>query len=235
MSAPSRVDDPRTIPSGDPKDLGSAKIGERVRALRKERGWTLQELGRRSDVSFSALSKIENAQVTPTFDTLLKIAHGLGLGFEALMSQGSIPEAVMPSRGGGRLTITREVDAASFSTSMYEYRVHANGLRRKYMTPLIMEVKARRATEVTDWSSHEGEEFIYVIKGRIELHTEFYEPVSLDVGDSAYIDSAMAHMFLNAGPGEALMASICYSPSADRPGLINVGVNRPGIAGGRFT
>ncbi|MDQ0394813.1 helix-turn-helix domain-containing protein [Labrys monachus] len=200
-------------------DLTSAQIGERLRVLRKERGWTLQELSRRAGVSLSAVSKIENAQVAPTFDTLVKVARGLGLGFDALLDQVSTGEANAPARGGGRLSVTRKNDAVGFSTAMYEYNVHASGLRRKYMTPLIMAVKARRESDATAWSSHEGEEFIFVIKGRIALYTEFYEPVKLDQGDSVYFDSSMSHMFLNIGRGEALMASICYSNAIDRPML----------------
>jgi len=56
--------------------------------------------------------------------------------------------------------------------------------------------------------------------GTIELHTEFYDPVQLDTGDSAYIDSGMAHMFLGVGAGNARMASICQSDAIDGPGLM---------------
>jgi transcriptional regulator with XRE-family HTH domain len=208
-------------------DLTSAQIGERLRGLRKERGWTLQELSRRASVSLSALSKIENAQVAPTFDTLVKVARGLGMGFEALLDQAS--DVTVPARGGGRLSITRKDQVVGFSTAMYEYHVHASGLRRKYMTPLIMAVKARKESDVTAWSTHEGEEFIYVIKGRIALYTEFYEPVTLEQNDSAYFDSSMAHMFLNLGRGEALMASICYSNAVDRPVLSTAAGGEPEI------
>ena len=201
--------------------LDSHQIGDRIRFLRKERAWTLQGLSARSGISLSALSKIENAQVAPTFDTLTKVAQGLGVEFDALLSQasGSEVEMQMPARGGGRLVVTRKADAVGFSTEMYEYEVHANALRKKYMTPLIMEIKARSPADVTSWSSHEGEEFIYILKGTIALNTEFYEPVVLEAGDSAYIDSGMAHMFLNLGEGDAIMASICYSNSVDRPVL----------------
>lgn len=208
-------------------DLTSAQIGERLRVLRKERGWTLQELSRRASVSLSALSKIENAQVAPAFDTLVKVARGLGMGFEALFDQAS--DVTAPARGGGRLSITRKGQAVGFSTAMYEYHVHASGLRRKFMTPLIMAIKARKESDVTAWSTHEGEEFIFVIKGRIALYTEFYEPVTLEQNDSAYFDSSMAHTFLNLGRGEALMASICYSNAVDRPVLSTAVTGEPDI------
>lgn len=198
------------------------QLGERLRRLRKEAGWTLQDLSRRSGVSLSTLSKIENAQVAPTFDTLVKAAKGLGIGFEALISEPapSEPPAAMARRASGRLMVTRGGEAVAFSTPMYEYKVHANALRRKHMTPLIMEVKARRLEDVTSWSSHEGEEFIFVMAGSIELHSEFYDPVQLNAGDSAYIDSGMAHVFLSIGAGNACMASICHSDAIDGPGLM---------------
>ena len=202
------------------------QLGERLRRLRKDMGWTLQNLASQSGVSLSTLSKIENAQVTPTFDTLVKAARGLGIGFETLLAEpvASDPPAAEPvaalRRATGRLMVTRAGAAVAFSTPMYDYAVHANGLRRKYMTPLIMEVKARRIEEVTNWSSHDGEEFIFVMSGTIDLHTEFYDPVRLETGDSAYIDSGMAHMFLSIGPGHARMASICYCDAIDGPGLM---------------
>ncbi len=202
--------------------LPGEQLGERLRRLRREAGWTLQDLSRRSGVSLSTLSKIENAQVAPTFDTLVKAAKGLGLGFELLLSEpaASEPPATRTRRASGRLMVTRQSDAIAFSTPMYEYKVHANALRRKFMTPLIMEVKARRLEDVTSWSSHEGEEFILVMSGTIELHTEFYDPVQLNTGDSAYIDSGMAHMFLSIGAGNARMASICHSDEIDGPGVM---------------
>jgi transcriptional regulator with XRE-family HTH domain len=208
--------------------LSSSQIGEQIRILRRERGWTLQELSGKAGISLSALSKIETAQVAPTFDTLLKIARGLGMAFDTLLAQASGPDPEAPARAGGRLVVTKKANTVGFSTGMYDYEVHANALRRKHMTPLIMEIKARSAEEVTSWSSHEGEEFIYVLKGRVALHTEFYEAVIIEAGESAYIDSGMAHMFLNVGEGEAAMASICYSNSLDRSAFIAAGLGEDG-------
>lgn len=193
-------------------DLTPEQIGERIKTLRKERRWTLQALGKRAGVSISALSKVENAQVAASFDTLLKIARGFGLGFEAMLNGAS------PRLPAGRLTATRAGAGVFFSTDMYEYEVHSAELRQKHMIPLHMEVKARELADITRWSSHEGEEFIYVLQGRIELHTELYAPMPLKAGDSAYIDSKMPHAFLNRGKGKAWMLSICFSRDIKFPG-----------------
>lgn len=207
-------------------DLTSAQIGEHIRNLRKERDWTLQDLSQRSGVSLSALSKIEKGQVAATFDTLVKVARGLGLSFDAILDQMT---GTGQGHTGGRLTVTRAVEAVKFSTSTYDYAVHAGALRRKHMTPLLMRINARSLDEAGTWSSHIGEEFIYVISGRIELHTESYEPVVLETGDSAYIDSGMPHRFINLGEEEAVMASICYSSLPDSPGFIARALEQSGI------
>jgi transcriptional regulator with XRE-family HTH domain len=180
-------------------------IGGRIKALRRERGWRLQDLGRRAEVSISALSKIENNVVTASFDTLLKISRGLDVSFETLLGTDT------PTPPAGRLTWTRRGAGLPFETDRYRYQVMAGELRHKHMIPLHMEVKAEAISEVDEWSSHDGEEFIYVLSGPIELHTEFYEPMRLETGDTAYFDSQMRHAFVKLGPGTAEMLSICFS------------------------
>lgn len=181
-----------------------APIGARIKALRRERGWTLQELGRRADVSISALSKIENSVVSASFDTLLKIARGLDASFETLLDETAPGPA-------SRLTTTRASAGLPFETDRYRYRVMSGEIRQKHMIPLHMEVKARSLSETGEWSTHAGEEFIYILRGPIELHTEFYEPLRLETGDSAYFDSQMRHTFLSLGEGPGEMLSICFS------------------------
>jgi oxalate decarboxylase/phosphoglucose isomerase-like protein (cupin superfamily) len=58
-----------------------------------------------------------------------------------------------------------------------------------------------------------------VLRGKVEVHTEFYEPVILIRGDALYIDSAMGHATLNAGEHEALVLSVCTSPRSGHPAL----------------
>jgi transcriptional regulator with XRE-family HTH domain len=180
------------------------RVRRELRRIRQEQGLTLAEVSRASGVSISTLSKVETGQAAPTFDTMLKIARALGVSFENLL--GSPPRY----SGSGVRALTRRGEATSFDTARYAYDVHATELRRKKMIPLIMEIEADAPPGPEDWSSHPGEEFIYVLEGRIELHTALYEPVVLGPGESAYIDSAMPHGFVRLGEGPARMLSICY-------------------------
>jgi quercetin dioxygenase-like cupin family protein len=80
------------------------------------------------------------------------------------------------------------------------------------MIPIITRIRARSASEFGDLVRHQGEEFIYVLEGRIEVHSEFYDPVTLAVGQGIYIDSSMGHAYVVAdGDDEALVLGVCSS------------------------
>ena len=60
-------------------------------------------------------------------------------------------------------------------------------LRRKRMIPVLTRIRARSVAEFGELVHHSGEEYIYVIEGRVEIHTEFYDPITLEAGESIYI------------------------------------------------
>jgi uncharacterized cupin superfamily protein len=79
----------------------------------------------------------------------------------------------------------------------------AGGLSRKEMLPYRATIRARDMEEFDGWVRHEGEEFLYVLTGVIRLFTEFYEPVDLRRGDSAYYDATMGHNVISLSEEDA--------------------------------
>ncbi|MBN9061209.1 MAG: helix-turn-helix transcriptional regulator [Rhizobiales bacterium] len=191
--------------------LDAGEFARRVRNFRKMRRWTLATLSEASGVSISALSKIENEQVAASFDTLLKLSQVIGVSFETIVSGGEeASEVAVPA--SGRRTTTMRGAGMQFSTARYDYEVHSADLTHKRMIPLVMQIRARDVAPQAEWSSHDGEEFIYVTRGRIELHTEMYLPAVLSAGDSAYIDSRMRHAFINLSDDDSSeILSVCLS------------------------
>lgn len=191
--------------------LGDAgeQIGQHLRRTRKERKLTLTAVGQMTGVSASALSKIENGLVSPSFDIIKRICDGLGLPIEDLVAPGAPRE---PTQVLGRKTMTRRGDGARFTSGQYDYRAHATELSRKGMVPLEMVVRARSVDEFDHWSRHNGEEFVYVLSGAIDVHTEFYAPFRLEAGESAYFDSSMAHLYVSVTDEDARVLSVSYDP-----------------------
>jgi len=173
--------------SGSSEDGLPLDLGLRVRELRKALNWTLQQAASQAGLARSTLSKIENGQMSPTYDALKKLAIGLQI---------SIPQLFTPPMNNqinGRLTHTKAGEGQSHVTVTYEHELLANNLSKKRMLPYRAVVHARSMDEFEGWVRHDGEEFLYVLSGVIRLFTEFYEPIELRRGDSAYYDASMGH------------------------------------------
>jgi transcriptional regulator with XRE-family HTH domain len=186
-----RQSDPEA-PDPQPLDLGV-----RVRDLRKSRGWTLEQAARQAGLARSTLSKIENGQMSPTYDALKKLAVGLEITVPQLFT------APRDDRVSGRMTLTRSGEGQAHPTTTYEHELLAGGLTKKAMLPYRARVRARSFDEFDGWVRHDGEEFLYVLTGAIRLITEFYEPIEMRRGDSAYYDASMGHNVISVSAEDA--------------------------------
>jgi transcriptional regulator with XRE-family HTH domain len=182
----------------------SPRIGPSLGMIRKAKGWTLKQFSDATGVSVATLSKIENDQAGLSFGTVLKIVSSLGMTFEELLSPGA------GEGGRGRRAINRAGSGVRLATSQYDYEVFATELVAKRMVPLITRVKARTIADFPRLLGHAGEEWIYVLKGAIEIHTEYYAPVILRQGDSIYIDCGMGHASISIGEEDAELLSVVF-------------------------
>ena len=108
----------------------------------------------------------------------------------------------------GMRTVTRRAEGERESTSRYDLELLCAEPSAKTMVPSLNRITARSLEEVGGLRSHEGEEFLYVLEGRVVVHTELYAPTCLARGDCMYFDSNMAHACVAAGdePAEILVA-----------------------------
>ncbi len=193
-----------------PVVMGQPGIGRKLGEVRRSKNWTLARLSDESGVAIATLSKVENARSGASFDTIARVARALGVRIDDILSPSS------PRFAMGRRVISKAGEGVRFGFNSYDYVVPCNEMTRKAMVPLLMTIKTREVLPPESWASHEGEEYIYVLSGCIELHTEYYEPTRLDVGDSAYIDSVMRHAFVSVGEREAKILSVCLADSLPR-------------------
>ncbi|MEC9197075.1 helix-turn-helix domain-containing protein [Donghicola tyrosinivorans] len=183
--------------SGEDGNVMPLDLGARVRDLRKERNWTMEQAAQQAGLARSTLSKIENGQMSPTYDALKKLAVGLGI---------SVPQLFTPPQReqiNGRMVTTQSGQGAAHNTTTYEHELLAEGLRKKSMLPYRARIRARKIEEFDGWVRHDGEEFLYVLTGTIRLYTEFYEPVEMKRGDSAYYDATMGHNVVSTSAEDA--------------------------------
>jgi transcriptional regulator with XRE-family HTH domain len=192
---------------------GQPTLGELLKGLRARNGWTLKEMSERSGIPVSTLSKVEHDRLTLTYDKLQQLSQRLRIRMAELFAEPGDSDlaAVTARRSIGKLD-----RAIRVTTPNYDYHYLCTELRRKRMIPLITAIRAKSLAEFGELVRHPGEEFVFVLTGRIEVHTEFYDPVVLEEGESIYIDSNMGHAYL-AAPGcdEATTIGICSSAEED--------------------
>ncbi|WP_116091112.1 helix-turn-helix domain-containing protein [Sphingomonas crusticola] len=187
-------------------------LGAVIRELRNSNNWTLREMSERTGIPVSTLSKVEHNRLTLTYDKLQELSARLNIRMSDLFAESDAPPPVA-SVTARRSLGTRD-NAFRVQTANYDYYYLCAELRRKRMIPNITTIRARSLDEFGELVHHAGEEFIYVLKGQIVVHTEFYDPVTLEPGESIYIDSNMGHAYL-AGPDCEEAVTLAVMSSAD--------------------
>ena len=190
----------------------AARPGAALRALRMQRGWTLAEVSKRTDLPISTLSKIENDRVSLTYDKLARISTGLGVDISQLFA----PQIVgLPgSTVNGRRSVTLAGQGSVIETENYGHTYPAADFLNKRFVPVIAELYARTLAEFGEMIRHSGEEWAYVLEGTVEFHSELYAPLVLHKGDSLYFDSGMGHAYLAGETGPCRVLSICSGPES---------------------
>lgn len=184
-------------------------LGTVMKGIRSRNGWTLKEMSAKSGIPVSTLSKVEHDRLTLSYDKLQQLSQRLSIRMSDLFAEDEENDA---PRVTGRRSIGTIDQAVRVTTDNYDYHYLCTDLRQKRMIPIITRIRAHSASEFGELVRHQGEEFIYVLEGAIEIHTEFYDPVSLKTGQGIYLDSSMGHAYVvAAGFEEALVLGVCSS------------------------
>lgn len=190
-------------------DDNTPTLGRLMRALRTRNGWTLKEMSDKTSIPRSTLAKVEHDLLTLGYDKLMQISKRLNIRMSELLASGDDSA----TRGMTRRSVGTLDSAVHVDTPNYDWFFLCPDLRNKAIIPIFGRVHAKTLEEFGELIRHPGEEFIFVITGRVAVHTEFYEPVILDPGQCTYIDSTMGHAYI-LGPGcdEATAVAGCTSP-----------------------
>lgn len=187
-----------------------ADLGARMKAVRQSCGYTLEMAAQRTGLALSTIHKIENGRVSPSYENLIKIARAYDIGMERLFSADH--EATQTTR----LTVTRAGQGRKVRAKNFEYEVLCNALAEKKIIPLVTLVEKRASLTRDELDSHDGEETLYVLSGRVELMVEHYEPVIMEPGDCAYFDSTLKHGLRALDDTETKVFSACTYTDVDK-------------------
>lgn len=167
-----------------------AQLGERIRMLRVNRGWTLEQLATRARLSKSYLSRLEDGDRQPSIAALLSVAQAFGVSLHALFEP--------PDAEAG--AVVRAGASPAIEGNGLTYRPLTNGSFPSSMQPIKVTVPASRTGD--ELYRHDGEEWIYLLSGRLRLMLG-EDSFDLAPGDSAHFDARQGHRLVALGAQDA--------------------------------
>jgi transcriptional regulator with XRE-family HTH domain len=203
------------------RSINLVDLGRRVRAARIAKRLTLEEVVARAEFTVSWLSKLENGQLSPSLEGLVRLADVLECGLDSLVEGlAADPEFVVVKAGQGE-TLPQKNGRHGVTVESL-----ANGLRDRTMQPTILHLSGSGTRKYPD--NHEGERFLYVLEGAVRV-AYGEERIVLDAGDSIYLYAAIPHALQPMGKGATRVLSVSFEP---RPPVGTNGSRRRGRVGG---
>ncbi len=181
-------------------------IGQRVRLVREEKGMTTKDVGQRTGLSPDYLDQIEADELSPPLGVLIKIAKALDMKLGRFISTGEVKPFTVVRKDERR--IVSRYTSAQGDQYGYTYESLAPDKKDRHMEPFMVTLVPSRAKK--ELSTHEGQEFIYILEGAMEVTLEDFTDV-LYPGDSIYYDSTIPHLVRCHGDKEAVILAVLYT------------------------
>ena len=183
----------------------SQLLGTRIRTYRERLGLSVEELAKNAGIDAALERKVEEGQVYPSIGVLVKLSRALGQRLGTFMDDQFLEDPLIV-RSGERKEETAPHHGAGPANCHY-YPL-GKGKTDRHMEPFYIVLEPTAENGV---SSHEGEEFIIVVSGEVEL---IYgkQTHRLKAGDSMYYNSVVPHHVGAAGNAKAAIYAVVYTP-----------------------
>lgn len=179
-------------------------FGSKVKELRLINGMTLRDLAKASGCSISFLSQVERDLVSPTVASLRKISEALGITITSFFESDDNETDPLIVRKNERTKLTSKASKVVYE-SLKPFKANS------VLEPLY-HILEKGAYSGTEFNQHVGEEFVYVLKGQIEI-TVGQKSFILNQDDSALYNSNIPHRWKNTFDGETKLIWVNTPPT----------------------
>jgi transcriptional regulator with XRE-family HTH domain len=183
-------------PRGDSavaKNHLAKRIGGRLKQLRKQSALTQRQLAKGTGLSSALLSRIENGLAVPSIPTLEIISRTLKVGIGYFFKEEKGDRFIISPCAKRRIILSRN---QCNKKPAYELELLTEGMKDPFMEPFIVSPMGRE--EEVEERTHDGQEFMYVLEGRIKLNLDG-EIFLLKKGDAAYWNGVVHHKVTSMG------------------------------------
>jgi transcriptional regulator with XRE-family HTH domain len=192
--------------------MGSNKmIGAKIKSIRESKQLSLTDMAERSGLGIEQVERIENNVDFPSLAPLIKIARVLGVRLGTFLDdQSELGPVVCRKKDSNEDNSISFSNNAAVSRKHMEYHSLSQDKSGRHMEPFLIDIAPSENADFT-LSTHEGEEFIYVLAGIVEINYG-KNTYLLDEGDSIYYDSIVAHHVHAANGSAAKILGVVYTP-----------------------
>lgn len=185
----------------------TTKIGEKIKSLRLKREMSIEEVAKKSGLSASTVSGIEDQRVSPPLGTIILLAKALHVTVgEVFGESGDSPFCIV--RSEEKNTASR-FGSTGGTTGGYSYKSLGHQKQNRHMEPFLVTLTPAEAAQAEP-NRHDGEEILFVLEGQVEVkladHTDILNP-----GDSIYYDSNLPHVVSCHGKEPAKIFAVIYT------------------------
>ncbi|MCQ2211430.1 MAG: XRE family transcriptional regulator [Paludibacteraceae bacterium] len=184
-------------------------IGSKIKAIRESKNISVEEISERSGLSIEQIASIENDQNLPSLGHLIKVARALGVRLGTFLDDNDELGPVV-CRASDRSDSISFSNGTTTARKHMEYHSLAKQKAGRHMEPFIIDIQPSEEKEFT-LSAHEGEEFIYVMDGVVEI-SYGKTTYTLNAGDSIFYDSIVNHHIHGANGQAAKILAVVYTP-----------------------
>lgn len=183
------------------------EVGRRIREMREDKGLSLQDLGEMTGYSSALLSQFENHLVSPPLGALIKLARALDIEVGNFL--GDSADQLFTIVRSDEREIASRVASKSGVNLGYIYESLGFGMKDRRMEPFVVTLEPVAIKE-KHLSVHDGEEFIYVLEGRMSIRLEENTDV-LEAGDSIYFKCTTPHHITCEGDEPAKILAVIFT------------------------
>lgn len=191
-------------------EMENAKnFGSRIKSIREAKSISLEEVSQRSGLSVDQLLRIEENQNQPSLAPLIKIARVLGVRLGTFLDDNQNIGPVVCRNGEQIQGVSFSSETASSHNNLMFSPLAQSKVGRN-MEPFLIDIDSA-SSEGYQLSTHEGEEFLYVLQGEVEV-VYGKSNYTLKAGDSIYYDSIVEHNVHAANESKAKILAVVYTP-----------------------
>ncbi len=177
------------------KKTDAMSLGERIRAMRKKQKLSDDQLAEKTGYDAEYIRGIESGEISPPVGALIQISKALAVESAAFLKNDKKKERRKSYRK---------------RTKAYSYRNLNPGAQDNHLWAYMVTLAPKKAHEKVEYK-HEGEEFVHVMEGRVEIRVG-KETHVMKKGASLHFDASTPHQLRNLSTKESKLLVVVYTP-----------------------